>query len=105
MAIKGTIAKQNFINSIKHSNPSAFVGESGGKYYFWAEENGEKVQLAVSLTCPKVPLEVTAPTYIPKVNDGFDFENAADIPEAAPVTEVSKEEQENINLLLKQLGL
>ena len=47
-----TEAKKSFIAKIINTFPDKYVGEQDSKYYFW--ENG--IQIAVSMTCPKVPL-------------------------------------------------
>ena len=51
---KGTIGKQNVINKIKAAFGADFIGEYDKKIYVWTQENGERIQIALSLTCPKV---------------------------------------------------
>ena len=60
------------------------------------------VQIAISLTCPKVPLGTNTST------DGLDFENMTAAPgqnfEFKPA-EITQEETENIRKLIAELGL
>lgn len=56
MAAKGTLAKQVLINKIIGVLSEEYVGTADNKYYFNMMENGTKVQVAISLTCPKVML-------------------------------------------------
>lgn len=56
MAAKGTLAKQVLINKIIGALSEEYVGTADNKYYFNMMENGSKVQVAVSLTCPKTML-------------------------------------------------
>ena len=100
MAAKGQIAKDKVLEKIAQSFGSDWIGVFDKKAYVWAEENGEKVQIAISLTCPKVAVGT-----IPK---NLDFENASSA-EAAPSSfqpaEISDEEKNNIIKLIEKLGL
>lgn len=102
---KGAAAKQNLINKILAAIPAnEYVGEMGGKYYFWSMEDGQKMQVCLSMVCPKVPLE-----NVPTMKDGgYDFSDGAEPTLATPVTkpaEITDEERANINKLMKELGL
>ena len=50
---KGAVAKQAVINRIAEAFGTDFIGEVDKKVYVWATENGERVQIAMALTCPK----------------------------------------------------
>ena len=100
---KGALAKQQLINKVIAAIPEKdFAGESGGKYYFWSEEDGTRMQVCISLTCPKVPFE-----QIPTMRDGgYDF--GAEPSLAAPISkpaDFTQEERDNINKLIKNLNL
>ena len=105
MAAKGTLAKENLIKMMAGALPAGtYIGEFDKKYYFWSEENGEKVQIAIAMTCPKNPVgEVSIPT-----SGGIAFSAAAPTV-IAPVThepaEISEEEKANIADLMAKLGL
>lgn len=101
---KGTIAKQNIGKKLQELFGDNFVGESGGKYYVWENDGGEKVQIAISLTCPKNPIGTVDMSSA--FGDGIDFDAA---PAAAPVkvapTEITEEEKSNLAAMMASLGL
>ena len=103
MAAKGTIAKENVVSRIATAFGSDFIGEVDKKVYVWSEENGEKVQVAISLTCPKTPVGVKSATK----DGGIDFENMGTViaPSAFTPAEISDEEKQNIANLIEKLGL
>ena len=68
---KGTIAKQNIGKKLQELFGDNFVGESSGKYYVWENDGGEKVQIAISLTCPKNPIGTVDMSSA--FGDGIDF--------------------------------
>lgn len=106
---RGTEAKRQIIERIKVAFAEDFIGEYNSKIYVWANDGGaEKVQIAISLTCPKV--EVTAGAAAPAVsNGGWDFDAVASatptVTRSAESVEITQEEQDNIAALLKKLGL
>ena len=53
---KGNIAKDKVIEKIAQAFGQNWIGIYDKKAYVWSEENGEKIQVALSLTCPKVPV-------------------------------------------------
>ena len=55
---KGATAKVNVENKIREAFGADFVGNVDKKLYVWADEGGEKVQICLSMTCPKVPVGV-----------------------------------------------
>ena len=109
MASKGTIAKEKLIEKIKSAVGADWIGDVDKKIYIWSEENGEKIQIAISLTCPKTPVEINssiATVTDAKGNVGFDFEAdpvATTTPQKA--AEITDEERNNIATLLQKLGL
>lgn len=109
MAIKGNEAKEKIIHKIIDYLQDSYIGCIDKKYYFYEEENGEKIQVAISLTCPKTPVEINssiATVTDAKGNVGFDFEAdpvATTTPQKA--AEITDEERNNIATLLQRLGL
>ena len=102
---KGSVAKINVIDKIRAAFGSDFIGEYDKKIYVWAEDGGEKVQIALSLTCPKTPVMVAdAP-----VSGDFNFEDDAPstVVTAAPYqpAEITQEERDTVAQLMAQLGL
>lgn len=105
---KGTIAKQQVINKIAAAFGSDYIGEYDKKYYIWANENGERVQIAISLTCPKNPIEIANNV----ADDGGDWDFSDDAPKARVVAvsnaapaEITEQEKQNIADLMTRLGL
>lgn len=102
---KGSVAKINVIDKIRAAFGSDFIGEYDKKIYVWAEDGGEKVQIALSLTCPKTPVMVAdAP-----VSGDFNFEDdaPATVVAAAPFqpAEITDEERARVNDMMARLGL
>lgn len=102
---KGTIAKQNVVNKLRAAFGADYIGEYDKKYYVWAQENGERVQIAISLTCPKVPVEISD---TPATGD-FNFEDdAPNVVVAAggyQPAEITDDERDKVRDLMRTLGL
>ena len=99
---RGSNAKVEVENKIATAFGENYIGCYDKKLYVWADDGGEKVQIAITLTCPKVP--------VGQVENGMDFDNmnAAATEgqnfEFKPA-EITKEETDNIKKLLAELGL
>lgn len=88
--MKGNIAKQNVENKIREAFGADYIGIFDKKLYVYADDGGERVQIALTMTCPKVFIGVDTPTETPDV-----FQPA----------EISQEEQDNLRALIEKLGL
>ncbi len=99
---KGQIAKDAVIEKIAQAFGGDFVGVFDKKVYVWSTEEGERVQVALSLTCPKVPVGTI------NQSPNLDFENTT-IASAAPTVfepaEFTDDERRTVEDLMKQLGL
>jgi hypothetical protein len=103
---KGAIGKQIVTNKIAEAFGADYIGEVDKKLYVWTVENGERIQIAISLTCPKVMVESgAAPTQVVESGGGFDWDAAPVAPVATQPAEISVDEQKNIQDLMAQLGL
>lgn len=102
---RGEIAKKYVVEKLKETFGQDWIGEYSKKYYIYAQENGERIQIAISLTCPKVQVAVAD---APATGD-FNFEDDAPSPVIAASgfepAEITTEERERVNDLLKKLGL
>ena len=87
---KGNIAKQNIENKIKEVFGADYIGIFDKKLYLWADDGGERVQVALTMTCPKVFIGVDAPTEVPD-----EFQPA----------EITQQEQDNLKILIERHGL
>ena len=101
---KGQIAKEKVANIIKTAFTDDYIGEFDRKHYVWADDgNGQRVQIAITLTCPKVlrGIEETSPTAL----NFDDDENSAIEATTFKPAEISQEEQDTLAELMSKLGL
>lgn len=98
---KGAIAKEKVTNIIAEAFGKDYIGEFDRKLYIWANDGGEKVQIAIALTCPKVyrGIEETNPTAL-----NFDDDNSPQGTTFKPA-EITQEEQDTLADLMAKLGL
>ena len=102
---RGAIGKQNVINKIKQAFGADFIGEYDKKIYVWTTENGERIQIALSLTCPKVPVAISDNPTTGDFNFEDDAPNVVVAAGAYQPAEITKEERERVNDLMRKLGL
>lgn len=99
---RGSIAKEVIVKKLKDAFGADFIGEVDKKIYIQAPENGEMVQIALSMTCPKTPVAVS---NAPVVKGGImDFE-AEPVLVAPKSVEVSEDERATIQDMMRRLGL
>lgn len=99
---KGNEAKAALIARFAAAVGADYLGEADKKYYFNSKENGEVVQIAVSMTCPKTP--VTFNGHGGDLNFDEDEAGAAASSGGSPVT-MSEDEQAVLERLMKELDL
>lgn len=102
---KGTIGKQNVINKIKQAFGADFIGEYDKKIYVWTQENGERIQIALSLTCPKVQVAVSDAPVAGDFNFEDDAPSTVVAASAYQPADISDEERARVNDLMAKLGL
>ena len=104
---KGQIAKDFVEKKIQAAFGADYIGTFDKKIYVVAPEGGEKVQIAISLTCPKVPVTVDNTVQIGDFN--FEDPTPATLTTNATGTftpaEISDEERKNVADLMARLGL
>lgn len=96
---KGAIAKDTLMKRFITAVGADYCGtEDGKKFYFMSTENGERVQVAVSMTVPKTPVTFNA--------QGGDI-NFGDEPIAtsAKKVEMGEDEKATLDRLMKELDL
>ena len=83
---RGNDAKNEVIRRLQEAFGSDYIGEVDKKHYVWANENGEKLQIAIALTCPKTFVEAAVPAS-----------NKLDFSAVTPIqsVEISEEEKKN----------
>lgn len=103
MATKGSEAKDQVTQKIADAFGTDFIGVYDKKIYVWAKENGQKMQIAISLTCPKTPVGTV------NESNEMNFGSPTPISEAAPTTfvpaEFTQEERDTVAELMEKLGL
>lgn len=103
---RGNIAKVNIINKLKENFGADFIGEVDKKVYLWADDGGEKVQIALALTCPKVMIESPEPAVDVKSvsTNGWNFD---DMPTPTTIQKavITDQEKKNIQDMMARLGL
>ena len=93
MAIRGSEAKINVAKKIAEAFGEDFIGEFDKKYYVWAKDGAERVQISIALTCPKNMVGGEAPA------------NAFDTTPNPASVDISDEERARISELMSKLGL
>ena len=101
---KGAIAKQQVVEKLKSIFGDDYIGENSSKHYVWANDGGEKVQIAISLTCPKNPIGTVDMSSA--FGDGIDFDAPAVVVQTKfEPAEITQEEQDNLAIMMARLGL
>ena len=101
---RGAQAKNKVEQIISSAFKDNFLGIYDKKLYVQAEENGEMVQIAISLTCPKTPVTVSDKPLV--FEDKLDFEAGTTVvPQSQVQTEISDEERQTVKELMERLGL
>ena len=102
---KGAIAKQAVVDKLRAAFGADYIGEYDKKWYVWAQENGERVQIAISLTCPKVPVEVSNAPVAGDFNFEDDAPNVVVAAGGYHPAEITDDERDKVRDLMKSLGL
>lgn len=104
---RGANAKIQVENIIKEAFGENFAGVADKKLYVWADDGGERVQIAIAMTCPKTNVDfgetggfiepgATTGTVAPYVGKRVTVE---------PIVEMTPEEEKNIADLIRKLNL
>lgn len=103
MAAKGSILKQEIASKILAAFPGSFLYNDGKEIRINGTENGEKLQIKLTLTAAKVAVEGGSDIVLPGEATTVDVKpNVAN--ERIP-QEPSEEEKERLTMLLNKLGL
>lgn len=96
MAVKGATAKTVVIEKLKQIFDNDFVAVNDGKVYVMADDGTEKVQICISMTCPKVPFGTVVETPTPTATEAVSNFQPAQIDET---------ELNNVRKLIAEFGL
>lgn len=88
---RGDKAKSAILEKIKETFGSDYIGIIDKKVYIWGNEGNERVQIAISLTCPKTSASVSTTEMI-------NFEDNSE-----KNLDFTKEEEDTISRLLERL--
>ena len=104
--MKGQIAKEQVVKIISQAFGKDYIGEFDKKHYVWANDGGEKVQIAIALTCPKIyrGIEETAPTALNFEDDNETFERG-NHPSRFQPAQITQQEKDTLENLMLKLGL
>ena len=102
---KGAQAKEAVVNKIRAAFGDNYIGEYDKKWYVWSQENGERVQIAISLTCPKVLVEVSNAPATGDFNFEDDSPNVVVAAGGYQPAEITEDERDKVRDLMKSLGL
>lgn len=106
---KGTEAKKFLMQKIITALSDCYVGEVDKKFYFNSMENGECVQVCLSMTCPKTPIEGNRSSGSITMNStptgNFDWSGDTVAPAPAAPIEISSEEDAQVTELMRKLGI
>lgn len=101
---RGQIAKAEIQKKILNNFEGAFLYNDGKEIRIPIEENGELIQIKVALTAAKENVEQGADNALPgAVAEKIEFEETKKV--STKTVEATEEEKNNVNELLKALGL
>ena len=96
---KGQIAKAEVENIIRNAFGKNFLGIADKKIYVQADDGGEIVNIAISMTCPKTPF--VAGSSEPSAFGNGNFAQ----PDVFQPVEITSEELNNVRKLIKEFDL
>ena len=96
---RGTEGKANLVKKFAEKFGTDFIGEVNGKYIFWSTENGERIQIAAALTCPKTLVDA------PAGGGNLNFEDTSAPAATNRKAELDAEEKATLERLMKELDL
>lgn len=105
MAARGSVLKQEVATKILAAFPGSFLYNDGKEIRINGVEDGQNLQIKVTLTCAKVAVEGGEDTVLPGENiKTASPAQAITISEKIP-QEPTNEEKERLKTLLNQLGM
>lgn len=103
MAAKGAIIKQEIIEKILQVFPDSFLFNDGKEVRINGEENGEIIQIKVTLTASKTPIQNPAMTTVERA--AATDKQTASLPAEENSLEPSEEEKKRLVEMLQKLNL
>lgn len=98
---RGSVAKESVVEKIKSAFGADFAGiDDKKKLYVWANDGGERVQIALALTCPKANVDFGTNSSGGDLN----FEDTPQQQEES-VPQMGEDEKATLDRLMQELGL
>lgn len=103
---KGNRAKENLTKIIIDALGDSFITISDKKIYAWSDDGGEQVQIALSMTMPKTPIEASTQTAAgPVGNDSLTNSKGITTPVSTELSPEDKEQVERLKQRLRAAGV
>ena len=106
---KGQTAKIEVENIIRNAFGKNFLGVMDKKLYVLADDGGgEMINVAISMTCPKVPFSVELHgdnVILTSIDGDFTATGNFGQPDVFQPAEISTAEMENVHKLIKEFNL
>lgn len=102
---RGDIAKQYVIDTIAQTFKDSFVCIKDKKIYLNIKENQEIIQIAISLTVPKVQVQAQSATQTTAGTDWRESTNDSSQKSSAGPVSLSPEDEEAVRRLMEKLGV
>ena len=102
---KGSTAKINVQNKIALAFGSDYIGEVDKKLYVWADDGGERVQIAIAMTCPKVQIDTPGGIDIKAMDHDWSSDTVITKPTPTVKAEITEEETQRIADMMAKFGL
>ena len=104
MAVKGTILKKEITDKMLEVFPGSFLYNEGKEIRIPGLEEGQELQIKVSLTCAKTNVTPNGDTIMP--GEELNFEEISKTKTVQNTTiEPTQEEKDNVKKLMASLGL
>lgn len=101
MAVKGTILKKEITDKILEVFPGSFLYNDGKEIRIPGMEEGQLIQVKVTLTCAKTNVEQNGENALP--GEVMSTSTIDSTPQTT--VEISQEEKDNVKKLMASLGL
>lgn len=101
MAARGSFAKQEITKKILETFEGSFLYNGGKELRIPVMENGDVVQIKITMTAAKVNVENGADTAIPSVEK----KTQTEVMDGTDPAHLTEEEKQEVNDLLKSLNL
>ena len=96
---RGSLAKERIVAKLRDAFGENWIGEDNKKFFVWEQDEEGKVQIAITLTCPKNEIACG------QSGQSFPEAGTSAAQTEPPQTEITTEERENIAALMAKLGL